>query len=123
MENAGRNATAIDLPSEFIPTLPPTAGSGGVIKSYILPGNETGVIFVGSFGGDFFGFQSDVVSAISDFKAAGVVKVLIDLTGNGGKTASHFLVPGCYISFPGGFVCLGQFLFKYLAGSRTIDYP
>jgi len=95
------NASAINLPPRFVPNLPPVAGSGGVIKSFILPGNKTGVMFVGSFSGDFNGFQSDVVAAVNSFKAAGVTQLLIDLTNNGG-----------------GFVCLGFFLHQYLAGSN-----
>lgn len=99
------NSNAINLPPRFIPNLPPVAGSGGVIKSFVLPDNKTGVMFVGSFGGNFNGFQSDVVSAVNSFKAAGVTQLLIDLTNNGG-----------------GFVCLGHFLHQYLAGSN-IGYP
>lgn len=41
-------------------------------------------MFVGSFGGDFNGFQHDVVAAVTQFKAAGVTHLLIDLTDNGG---------------------------------------
>lgn len=41
-------------------------------------------MFVGSFGGDFDGFQADTVAAINSFKAAGVTQLLIDLTNNGG---------------------------------------
>ncbi|KAJ7594181.1 hypothetical protein C8J56DRAFT_1002138 [Mycena floridula] len=97
---------AVGLPTEFQPTLPSTAGSEDVIKSYILPGNQTGVMFVGSFSpSDFDQFMTDTVSAIDAFKEAGVTRLLIDLTDNGG-----------------GFVCLGQFLFQYLAGSK-IGYP
>ncbi|GLB39840.1 hypothetical protein LshimejAT787_0703500 [Lyophyllum shimeji] len=99
------NSNALNLPPRFIPTVPPVAGSGGVIKSFVLPDNKTGVMFVGSFGGDFDGFQSDVVSAINSFQKAGVTQLLIDLTNNGG-----------------GFVCLGHFLHQYLAGSN-IGYP
>ncbi|KAG6915617.1 hypothetical protein DXG01_010693 [Tephrocybe rancida] len=99
------NSNAIALPPRFIPSLPPAPGSGGVIKSFVLPGNKTGVMFVGSFGGDFDGFQADVVSAVTAFKAAGVSQLLIDLTNNGG-----------------GFVCLGHFLHQYLSGSK-IGYP
>jgi hypothetical protein len=62
-------------------------------------------MFVGSFGGDFNGFMSDVAGAIGDFKKAGVTKLLIDLTNNGG-----------------GYVCLGQYLFQYLSGS-DFGYP
>lgn len=35
---------AVGLPGQFVPNLPQTAGSTGVIKSYILPGNKTGVV-------------------------------------------------------------------------------
>ena len=62
-------------------------------------------MFVGSFEGDFVQFQTDTVSAINAFKAAGVSRLLIDLSNNGG-----------------GFVCLGQFLHQYLAGSK-LGYP
>ena len=34
----------INLPDPFLPTLPPSNGSEGVIKSFILPGNKTGVV-------------------------------------------------------------------------------
>ncbi|KAL0946153.1 hypothetical protein HGRIS_012416 [Hohenbuehelia grisea] len=98
-------SNAIGLPHEFEPKLPQVNGSTGVIKSYILPGNKTGVMFVGSFGGDFNQFQRDTVAAIKQFKASGVTRLLLDLTNNGG-----------------GFVCLGQFLHQYLAGSK-IGYP
>lgn len=38
------NQNAVGLPGPFIPTLPTVGGSDGVIKSYILPGNTTGVV-------------------------------------------------------------------------------
>ncbi|KAK7684903.1 hypothetical protein QCA50_011736, partial [Cerrena zonata] len=98
-------ANGVGLPSQFQPRLPQTDGSTGVIKSYILPDNKTGVMFVGSFEGDFNQFQTDTVAAIDQFKASGVSRLLIDLTNNGG-----------------GFVCLGQFLHQYLAGAK-IGYP
>ncbi|KAF8270049.1 hypothetical protein EI94DRAFT_1798552 [Lactarius quietus] len=82
--------TAVDLPESCSPTLTPTSGSTGVIKSFILPGNKTGVMFVGSFEPeDPIRFQFDVVDAISQFKSS----------GNGG-----------------GIVCLGIFLVAVLAG-------
>ncbi|ESK91666.1 peptidase s41 family protein [Moniliophthora roreri MCA 2997] len=99
----------INLPGPFIPNLPQLPGSDGVIKNYVLPDGKTGVMFVGSFSPSgntgFDQFQADVVSAINAFKGAGVSRLLIDLTNNGG-----------------GFVCLGQFLFQYLAGAK-IGYP
>jgi C-terminal processing protease CtpA/Prc len=63
-------------------------------------------MFVGSFEpDDYNGFQADVDSAVKTMKAAGVKKLLVDLTNNGG-----------------GYICLGQFLHQYLAGSN-IGYP
>ncbi|KAJ3552372.1 hypothetical protein NM688_g4185 [Phlebia brevispora] len=92
---------AVGLPPQFIPNLPLTNGSTGVIKSYILPGNKTGVMFVGSFEPDDFNqFQTDTQAAIQQFKASGVTRLILDLTNNGG-----------------GFVCLGQFLHQFLAGN------
>ncbi|KAK7683463.1 hypothetical protein QCA50_013296 [Cerrena zonata] len=101
-------ANGVALPSPFHPRLPQIDGSSGVIKSYILPDNTTGVIFVGSFSpavSAYYDFQTDVATAVNQFKAAGVTRLLVDLTNNGG-----------------GYVCLGQFLHKYLSGS-TVGYP
>jgi hypothetical protein len=39
-------------------------------------------MFVGSFAGNFTGFQKDVAAAIGDFKAKGLTKLLIDKTNN-----------------------------------------
>ncbi|EKM57181.1 uncharacterized protein PHACADRAFT_160711 [Phanerochaete carnosa HHB-10118-sp] len=97
------NSNAVGLPQQFIPTLSPVNGSTGVIKSFILPSNKTGVMFVGSFEGDFNQFQTDTDAAIKQFKASGVTRLLVDLTNNGG-----------------GFVCLGQFLHQYLVGTTNL---
>ncbi|KAL1747769.1 hypothetical protein HDZ31DRAFT_60946 [Schizophyllum fasciatum] len=94
------NATAVGLPEKYRPDLPPAGGSKGVLKNYILEDGVTGVMFVGSFGGEFDQFQTDTESAIREFKSKGVTRLLIDLTNNGG-----------------GYVCLGQFLHNYLAGA------
>ncbi|TDL18401.1 hypothetical protein BD410DRAFT_500291 [Rickenella mellea] len=92
-------AKAFGLPPNFQPNLPQVNESAGVIKSYILPDGKTGVMFIGSFDGDYVQFQTDTVSAIQGFKKAGVSHVLLDLTNNG------------------GYICLGEFLHQYLAGS------
>ncbi|KAH9077636.1 hypothetical protein EDB83DRAFT_2514350 [Lactarius deliciosus] len=102
MDPAGQPKTAVGLPGPFLPNLPPTNGSTGVIKSFILPGNKTGVMFVGSFEGDFAQFPLDVDAAVKQFKASGVTNLLIDVTNNGG-----------------GFVCLGLFLHQFLAGTQV----
>lgn len=60
-------------------------------------------MFVGSFEGDFNQFQTDTLAAITQFKKAGVTRLIIDLTNNGG-----------------GFVCLGQFLHQFLAGTAGL---
>ncbi|KIM41633.1 hypothetical protein M413DRAFT_411566 [Hebeloma cylindrosporum] len=102
----GLQSKAVDLPQPFLPIAPPINGSDDVIKTYILPGGKTGVMFVGSFSpSDYSQFQVDTVAAVNAFKAAGVSQLLIDLTNNGG-----------------GYVCLGQFLHQYLVGSQ-IGYP
>ncbi len=49
-------------------------------------------MFVGSFEGDFVQFQTDTVSAFNGFKKAGVSRLLIDLTNNGG--ISDFIATG-----------------------------
>ncbi|KAH9048867.1 hypothetical protein EDB84DRAFT_1556539 [Lactarius hengduanensis] len=79
MDPAGQLKTAVGLPGPFLPTLSPTSGSTGVIKSFILPGNKTGVMFVGSFEGDFAQFPLDVDAAVKQFKASGVTNLLIDV--------------------------------------------
>ena len=81
-------------------------------------------MFVGSFEGDFDEFQTDVVSAINQFKASGVSQVLIDLTNNGGKLEVIVVFQILHSDVPiiGGFVCLGHFLHQYLAGTFDADY-
>ncbi|KAH9054676.1 hypothetical protein EDB87DRAFT_1428312 [Lactarius vividus] len=96
---------AVGLPGPFLPTLSPTSGSTGVIKSFILPGNKTGIMFIGSFEEDFAQFPLDVDAAVKQFKASGVTNLLIDVTDNSG-----------------GFVCLGLFLHQYLTATGA-EFP
>jgi hypothetical protein len=96
----------VALPDPFLPNLTSTAGSGGVIKSYVLPGNKTGVLFVGSFSpDDYDGFQTDARDAVDAILAAGAENLIIDLHNNGG-----------------GYVCLGLFLHYYLSG-KAVGFP
>jgi hypothetical protein len=44
LDPAAHPNLALGLPKPFLPTLYPTNGSGGVIKSYVIPGNKTGVV-------------------------------------------------------------------------------
>ncbi|TFY77280.1 hypothetical protein EWM64_g6733 [Hericium alpestre] len=103
IDSAPKNA--LGLPAPFLPTLPPVNSSAGVIKSFILPDNKTGVMFLGSFDGDFNQFQTDTLAAITQFQQSNVTHLLLDLTNNGG-----------------GFVCLGFFLHSFLAGT-DFGYP
>ncbi|KAN0139282.1 hypothetical protein V8E53_002783 [Lactarius tabidus] len=80
----------------------PTDGSTGVIRSFVLPGNKTGVMFVGSFEGDYYQFPLDVQAAVTQFKTSGVTNLLVDVANN-----------------PGGYVYLGYFLYQYLAGTEA----
>ncbi|KZT08170.1 uncharacterized protein LAESUDRAFT_78851 [Laetiporus sulphureus 93-53] len=103
---AKSSSDGVGLPSQFVPNLPMVSGSEGVIKNYILDDNITGVMFVGSFDPDnYYDFQYDVSNATADLLAAGVSRLIIDLTNNGG-----------------GYVCLGEFLHQYLAGD-SFGFP
>ncbi|EUC56044.1 peptidase S41 family protein [Rhizoctonia solani AG-3 Rhs1AP] len=94
-------AQSIDLPQPNLPTQPDITNGAEVIKAYILPDKKTGVLMVGSFGGDYVRFQNDSYSALSKLKAANIQQLIVDTTGNGG-----------------GFVCLGHFLINALAGTK-----
>ncbi|KAJ2923433.1 hypothetical protein H1R20_g13665, partial [Candolleomyces eurysporus] len=96
---------AIALPDPYLPTAPPVTGTTEVIKSYILPNNKTGVMFISSFGGDYYNFQLGVAASMYSFQQAGVDNVLIDVSNNGG-----------------GYVCLGHFLHAFLAGLGDRGY-
>ncbi|CAE6421599.1 unnamed protein product, partial [Rhizoctonia solani] len=93
-------AKSVGLPQPNLPTQPDVINGTDVIKAYILPDKKTGVLMVGSFGGDYIGFQNDTLNALSKFKAANVQQLIVDTTGNGG-----------------GYVCLGEFLINALAGT------
>ncbi|EAU84152.2 hypothetical protein CC1G_08693 [Coprinopsis cinerea okayama7 len=92
---------SLALPDPYLPTVPSTEGSTFVIKSYLLPDNKTGVMYIGSFAGNFDQFQLDVYLAVNDLKKKGASRLLIDLSNNGG-----------------GFLCLGQYLYAYLAADE-----
>ncbi|KAI9438202.1 hypothetical protein H4582DRAFT_2076809 [Lactarius indigo] len=77
---------AVGLPHRPLPTLSPTKGSTGVIKSYIFPGKKTGIMFVSSF-------LPDVDTAVKQFSASGVTNLFIDVTNNGG---SHIFLTECW---------------------------
>ncbi|CAE6477326.1 unnamed protein product [Rhizoctonia solani] len=86
-------AQSVGLPQHNLPTQPDVVNGTGVIKAYVLSDKKTGVLMVGSFGGDYVGFQNDTFKALSKFKAAKVQQLIVDTTGNGG-----------------GYVCLGKYI-------------
>ncbi|KAJ1304929.1 hypothetical protein OPQ81_006062 [Rhizoctonia solani] len=94
-------AKSVGLPQPNLPTQPDVINGTGVIKAYVLPDKKTGVLMVGSFGGDYIGFQNDTIRALSKLKAANIRQLIVDTTGNGG-----------------GYVCLGEFLINALAGTN-----
>ncbi|KAF5323124.1 hypothetical protein D9611_009260 [Ephemerocybe angulata] len=96
---------AIALPEPYLPTAPTVVGTTDVIKSYVLPGNQTGVMYVSSFGGDYYSFQLGVAASMWSFQQAGVTQLLIDVSNNGG-----------------GYVCLGHFLHAWIAGLGDKGY-
>ncbi|TFK19252.1 hypothetical protein FA15DRAFT_760162 [Coprinopsis marcescibilis] len=95
---------SLDLPEPYLPTIPSSEGSQFVFKNYLLPDNVTGVMYVGSFGGNFDQFQLDVYLAVESLKNMGAKRLLIDTSNNGG-----------------GYICLGQYLWAYLSASTA--YP
>ncbi|CCM00765.1 uncharacterized protein FIBRA_02806 [Fibroporia radiculosa] len=104
--NLMKSSARAAFPSQLVPDLPMVNGSSGQIKNFLLDDNTTAVMFVGSFDpDDYNGFQNDVVSAVTQFKEAGATRLIVDLTNNGG-----------------GYVCLGEFLHAYLAGS-SFGFP
>ncbi|KAI9513423.1 hypothetical protein F5148DRAFT_1273072 [Russula earlei] len=85
------SSNAIGLPAKFQPSLPPVNVNASEMFSYLLPDGVTGVLFVGSFqDDDHERFQRDVTATITALKAAGAVRLLIDLTNNPGGFISHF---------------------------------
>ncbi|CUA76592.1 hypothetical protein RSOLAG22IIIB_12383 [Rhizoctonia solani] len=98
--NAGP-AIAVGLPQHNVPTQTDLLNGTGPVKVYVLPDKKTGVLMVGSFGGDYDGFQTNVSKAISKLKAANVQQLIVDTSDN-----------------EGGYVCLGQFLINALAGTN-----
>ena len=63
---------AIALPDPYLPTAPTVVGTTQVIKSYILPDNKTGVMYVSGFGGDYYNFQLGVAASLYSFQQAQV---------------------------------------------------
>lgn len=115
---------AVALPDPYLPTAPPVTGTTEVIKSYILPGNKTGVMYVSSFGGDYYDFQLGVAASLWSFQQAGVENMIIDVSNNGGEY--DLSDQDCSTTRPslciGGYVCLGHFLHAYLAGLGEKEY-
>ncbi|KAF8579069.1 hypothetical protein K439DRAFT_1638297 [Ramaria rubella] len=100
----GSLKNAIGLPVPFQPTVPIIAGQDDAVKSFILPDGITGVLFVGSFEpNDEQTFEQDIVTSMNTFTQNGVRQLIVDLTNNGG-----------------GFVCLGQWLHKFLVGTALV---
>jgi hypothetical protein len=81
---------SIGLPQPFQPTVPIISGQNGVVKSYILSDNKTGVLFVGSFSpASEQSFQQDIVTGVNTFKQRGVTQLIVDLSNNGGGFPSR----------------------------------
>jgi hypothetical protein len=74
-------------------------------------------MFVGSFGGDFYQTQVDIADAFDQFQASGVTNLVIDVTDNGGLYGFMMeMLNNLTSTAAGGYVCLGLFLYQYIAG-------
>lgn len=79
-------------------------------------------MFVGSFEPDDFDqFQTDVQDTFTEFQAAGLTQLIVDLTNNGGTFTYGDRMPDRELMMlPGGFVCLGHFLHAFLSGTNSL---
>lgn len=77
-------------------------------------------MFVGSFYGDIIQIQLDIAAAFDQFHASGVTNLVIDVTNNGGLYRSMMEMPDNLTpTGAGGYVCLGLFLYQYIAGIKS----
>ena len=78
-------------------------------------------MFVGSFEPDDFDqFQTDVRDTFTQFEAAGLTQLIVDLTNNGGQYVEQTSHSCVLIVIIGGFVCLGHFLHAFLSGTNSL---
>lgn len=107
---------AIGLPQQFQPTVPIIAGQNGAVKSFILPDNITGVLFLGSFSDDEANFQNDTVTAVNVFKQRGVKQLILDVTNNGGRLLQYVYFLNFSLFLFRRWLCLSRSMATSISG-------
>ena len=91
------------LPPGLEPTLQPVPGSYSVAQFYYLGYAQTGILALGGFDGiDFDDFQKNLFKGLSNLKALGAKRLIVDVTNNGG-----------------GFICSAHWLYRLIAGAKN----
>jgi hypothetical protein len=100
--------TAINLPQPYIPTTQNATGSNDVLYFSMLPDTQkkTGVLTIGSFSSNYTEFPGLAKAGFDFFRDQGAEYLIIDVTNNGG-----------------GYVCLGLYLHRLLAGPSVDKNP
>ncbi|KAJ8082869.1 hypothetical protein PM082_008726 [Marasmius tenuissimus] len=99
--------TDVVLPPELQPPSEPLDGSFGVGSFYDLDDGKTGVLALGSFSGaDYDAMQTGLLTGLTEMKARGKTKLIVDVTNNGG-----------------GFICVAHWLHRIIAGPKDTTVP
>ncbi|KAH9485462.1 Peptidase S41 family protein ustP [Psilocybe cubensis] len=103
----GLSLTDIDLPEHLQPSLPSLNQSYSVAQFYILNDNLTGVLALGSFSAkNFTLFGASLLEGLLELKAAGVKRLIVDVTNNGG-----------------GYICIAHWLHRIIIGPKDSTEP
>ncbi|PPQ79960.1 hypothetical protein CVT25_003032 [Psilocybe cyanescens] len=103
----GLPLTDIDLPEHLQPILPALNQSYSVAQFYILNDNITGILTLGSFSAkNFTLFGASLLDGLLELKAAGVKRLIVDVTNNGG-----------------GYICIAHWLHRIIIGPKKSTEP
>ncbi|KAJ7754455.1 hypothetical protein B0H16DRAFT_1316217 [Mycena metata] len=97
----------IALPPVLQPTAPALNGSFGGGAFFMQKDGKTGVLALGSFGGDDFDvMQSGMLQGLQTLKEMGATQLIVDVTNNGG-----------------GFICAAHWLHRIIVGPKSTTVP
>ncbi|KAF9051220.1 hypothetical protein BDZ89DRAFT_1154116 [Hymenopellis radicata] len=103
----GTPPSNIALPEELQPSATPLNDSYSVAQFYLLNDNSTGVLALGSFSAQSFAtFQTSLLAGLNDLKNQGAMRLLVDVTNNGG-----------------GYICIAHWLHRIIIGRSETTEP
>ncbi|KAJ7913878.1 hypothetical protein B0H13DRAFT_2003844 [Mycena leptocephala] len=95
------------LPPTLQPTAPALNGSFGSGTFYMQKDGITGVLALGSFGGDDFDvMENGLLEGLLTLKDMGATRLVVDVTNNGG-----------------GFICVAHWLHRIIVGPKSTTVP